>query len=454
MQSLSAPLRSQDIPAVIPLIRTQIPGEKSRELLKAQSELETRSVIYPKSFPIAIKRIYDSIIEDADGNFLIDWVTGISVLNLGYSDIIKEAVSGQLSKTWHNLELPTETRIEFLRQVKKSFPDNMQNYRTLFGISGADACETAINMAHLVSGKPTASTIAFEGAYHGVSGGIVAATAGNNYRTPVYCRGFNIVRAPYPYEKWYHYDSNATLAFLEKVMMDPEAGYDRPDSLIVEPIQGEGGYIVPPDGFLRSIREFCDAHDLIMIVDEVQTGVGRTGRMWGFEWDGIKPDIVCASKSIGGGIPISIIYYREDYDSKLPSPFHLGTYRANPLAMAAGTAVLREVPRHLDRVRVEGEKLRDAFVSIGSSLIADVRGRGFMIGVELVENEKPLDKSRIMEIKHSNLRRGLMMHTCGHFGNVFRFMGALNIPSGYLDTGVRIFEESLRAYGGKDRKTG
>ena len=307
-------------------------------------------------------------------------------LNLGHNDIIRNAVSSQLSEIWHTLEIPSETRIEYLRQVKKSFPNNMQNYKIMFGISGADACETSINIAHAVSGRGArASTIAFEGAYHGIAGGIISATAGRHYRDAVYSHGFNVVRVPYPYKMWYNYGTSDVLENLEKIQNDQSAGYDVPDSLIVEPILGEGGYIVPPQGFLKALREFCDKHDILMIVDEVQSGVGRTGKMWAFEWESIKPDIVCVSKSVGGGIPISLIYYRDDIDAKLPTPFHLGTFRSNSLAMAAGTAVLREVPKYLDYVSSEGPKFMQRIASIHSPSIGEVRGRGFMIGVETCE---------------------------------------------------------------------
>lgn len=435
---------SFELPSKVPLIRTSIPGPNSKKVLVEQGKLETQTVIYPKSFPFAIRKASGSVIEDLDGNFLIDWFTGICVVNLGYSDFIRKAVSAQLKKVWHTMEVPTETRVEFMNELRKSFPSGMQNgYKTMFGISGGDACETAMNIAHAVSGA-RASTIAFEGAYHGVHGGIIGATAGRHYKSPVFTAGMNVVRAPYPYEMWYDYDTNDTMAFLEKVVDDPEAGYERPDSLIVEPIQGEGGYIVPPEGFLKSIREFCDKHGIIMIVDEVQSGLGRTGKMWAFEWDSIKPDIVCISKSIGGGVPLSVVYYKEEYDSKLSTPFHLGTYRANPLALAAGTAYLREVPKFFERVNSEGQTLRKRFSSMSSPYLGDVRGKGFMIGVELIERQKPLEKTKMLSMKHDMLGRGLMMHTCGHFGNVFRFMGALNIPSEYLESGAQIFEQSLK----------
>ncbi len=431
----------------IPNVRTEIPGPNSKRLLLKQQELETRTISYPDPFKIAIKKADGSVIEDVDGNTFIDWMTGISVLNLGYNEDIRKSITSQLYETWHALEIPTETRISFLENLRDSFPKSMADYRTVFGISGSDACETAVNLAHAVSGngKPT---IAFEGAYHGVSGGIISTTSGRKYRDTVYSRGFNTVRVPFPYKLWYDHDTSDIIAEMRKIMTDPEVGYDRPDSLIVEPIQGEGGYIVPPDGFLKALREFCDEYDLTMIVDEVQTGMGRTGKMWAFEWESIQPDIVCMSKSIGGGLPISAVYYRDDYDRKLPKPFHMGTFRANPLAMAAGSYVLKNIPQYLERVVSDGETMKKEFSKIESDNILDVRGKGFMIGIELGNNGKPLEKSKMDSYRQDLLESGLLMHTCGHFGNVFRYMGALNIPDPINRRGLEIFRNTMERNGG------
>lgn len=362
---------------------------------------------------------------------------------MGFSGVVRKAVKEQMDLIWHSLEIPTEARINFLREFRNSFPSDMQDYKTVFGISGSDACETAINLAHTIR-KRKAPTIAFEGAYHGVSGAIISSTSGTKYKKSFYGTGFETIRVPYPYTVWQDLNENVIFDHLERIMNDPEAGYDRPDSVIVEPIQGEGGYIVPPKGFLKNVRKFCDEHDLTMIVDEVQTGMGRTGKMWAFQWDNIKPDIVCSSKSVGGGIPISAIYYRGDYDEKLPTPFHMGTFRANPLAMAAGAQLLKKIPEYLDRVNALGEKLRKSFSDIGSDHIRDVRGKGFMVGIELEDRGKPMDSSKVTELKHSFLKNGLMMHTCGHYSNVFRYMGALNIPEVLNNKGLEIFESALR----------
>ncbi len=426
-------------PMKAPYVNTDIPGPKSRLLLEEQKKYETSTVTYPSAFPFAIKKAENSLIEDADGNVFIDWVAGISVLNMGFSEIIKEAVKKQMDLTWHALEIPTDARINFLKALRESFPGNMQDYKAVFGISGSDACETAINLAHSIRNRKS-PTIAFEGAYHGVSGAIISSTSGTKYKKSFYGTGFETIRVPYPYTVWQDLNEDVIFDQLERIMKDPEAGYDRPDSVIVEPIQGEGGYVVPPAGFLKNVRKFCDENDLTMIVDEVQTGMGRTGKMWAFEWENIKPDIVCISKSVGGGIPISVIYYRGDYDDKLPTPFHMGTFRANPLAMAAGTELLKKVPEVLGRVNTLGDKLKKSFAEIDSDYIRDVRGKGFMIGVELEENGKPMNSKKVTEIKHSLLNKGLMMHTCGHYSNVFRYMGALNIPEVLNEKGLGIFE--------------
>ena len=422
----------------VPHIETPIPGPRSHDALYEQGKYETSSISYPRSFPFAIKSIRDSVIEDLDGNLFIDWMTGISVLNLGYANFIRDAVKLELESTWHALEIPTEARINFLKALRSSFPQNMQQYKTIFGISGADACETAVNIAHTVSGKD-ASTIVFEGAYHGVSGGIISATYEKKYKTGNNSPGFKVVRVPYPGILWENHSVEDVIDQIKIAIAQNSV-----DSLLVEPILGEGGYVIPPHGFLKSLRKLCDENNIIMIVDEVQTGMGRTGKMWAFEHEDIKPDIVCVGKSVGGGIPMSLVYYREDYDDVLPSPFHLGTYRANPLALAAGTEVIKRTPAVIDSVVSRGNKLLKQFNEIESDAIAQVRGKGFMIGIELGRDGKPMASKPMEKYKLGLIKNGLVMHTCGHYGDTFRFMAALNIDQELLNTGMEIFSKVVR----------
>jgi 4-aminobutyrate aminotransferase-like enzyme len=215
--------------------------------------------------------------------------------------------------------------------------------------------------------------------------------------------------------------------------------------IIVEPVEGEGGYVVPPDNFLPGLREIADRAQIPLIVDEVQTGFGRTGKFWGCELTGTTPDIMCVSKSAGAGIPLSLVAYRSEYDKVLSEGFHLGTYRGNALAMAAGSASIDYIAgnRLLERVGRLGRKTLERFEEIAttSECIGDVRGVGFMIGNEIVESKRSKKPSRSIAVDYRRrlFENGVLMHTCGHFGNVLRFMAPLTIEETLLDRGLGVF---------------
>ncbi|MGC8547361.1 MAG: aminotransferase class III-fold pyridoxal phosphate-dependent enzyme, partial [Thermoplasmata archaeon] len=196
-----------------------------------------------------------------------------------------------------------------------------------------DACEAAVSLAKYQSKKNT--IIAFSGSYHGVAGGIVNATANNHYREYAGSQNSNFFHVPFPYTYRFPWNvkkddvSKSVVQYIEYLIKDNYSGISPIGGILVEPIQGEGGYIVPPDDFLPMLREVSDKFSIPLIIDEVQSGIGRTGKIWATENYGVQPDIMCISKSIGGGIPISAIVYRDDYDN-IPTAFHLGTYRGNP----------------------------------------------------------------------------------------------------------------------------
>ena len=440
----------------VPSIRTQLPGPKSAELLRKQDLLETGTRTYTKQFRIAIKRALGSVIEDMDGNLFIDWFSGICVLNLGHSHpAVKGAVLKQLDSIFHINEVPTEARVDFLETLSSTLPGNLKGEsKTMFTVTGADACEAAISLARHVSGKKT--IVAFGGAYHGVAGDIVGATANHHYRDYAGLSAQNIYHLPYPYSyrfpaKIANEDiSSYIVDQLEYLVRDPYAGPGAIGGVIVEPVQGEGGYIVPPDDFLPMLREVTEKHSIPLILDEIQTGVGRTGRIWASEHSKITPDIMCISKSIGGGIPTSMIAYRADYDKGLPAGFHLGTFRGNPVALAAGTAILKHLKSTdtLERVRTKGEYIKRRFLEIAeeNSLIGDVRGRGFMIGAELVRDRRTKEPATELasKAKSEMFIRGLLMHTCGHFSNVMRHMAPLTIEDELIEKGIELFAAALK----------
>jgi 4-aminobutyrate aminotransferase and related aminotransferases len=219
---------------------------------------------------------------------------------------------------------------------------------------------------------------------------------------------------------------------------------------MVEPVQGEGGYIVPPADFLPMLREVTEKYSVPLILDEVQSGVGRTGKIWASEHSHVSPDIMCISKSIGGGIPTSMIVYREEYDRELPGGFHFGTYRGNQLALAAGTAILKYLKETdlLSRVTNKGEYIKKRLNESMelSHRVGEVRGIGFMIGVEMVKDRKSRepDMEFAQMLKTELFKSGLLMHTCGHYSNVLRHMAPLTIEDELIDRGVEIFLEGLR----------
>jgi 4-aminobutyrate aminotransferase-like enzyme len=439
-----------------PRLRTELPGPRSRELLAEQGRLETDAVVYAKYFPIAVASAQGSTLEDVDGNRFIDWVAGVSVLNLGHRHpALATALADQAGKVWHALELPTEARVQFLKAFVEALPGRLRGHaRVLFTVTGGDAVETAVNLADYAKGRQ--GTVTFSGAYHGVHGGAANLTSGRRYRKTSSFRGGHVVRVPFPdpYRPLLGPAgdlTNATIRYLEHLANDPHSGVDELSSVLVEPILGEGGYIVPPDDFLPALREFCDSHDLLLIADEVQTGLGRTGKMWAVDHAGVTPDILCVAKTIGSGIPTSMIAYRHDLVPSLPAGFHLGTYRGNPLALAVGTEVLRVLTTTdvIARTERRGRQMLDRFRAVQSvdPAIGEVRGRGFMIGVEFVHSssDRAPWTERAKAMRHEMFERGVLMHTCGAFDHVLRFMAPLTIEDELLERGLAVFASASQA---------
>jgi diaminobutyrate-2-oxoglutarate transaminase len=421
-----------------------------------QSKLETRTTKYPKYFPLAISEARGSTIKDFDGNIFIDWFAGICVLNLGYAhpDVMK-AMQHQLRTLVHINEMPTQIRIEFLKTLVSILPGGLKDKaRIMPTVTGGHACEVAMSLARLVSKKRT--IVAFSGAYHGTHGSAAGATANWEYREYAGVPAYATYHLPYPYSYRFPFkvpegdQSNVVISMLESIIVDHYSGPGPIGGVICEPIQGEGGYIVPPKEFLPMLREVTEKYSIPLILDEEQTGLGRTGSMWACENSSVTPDIICISKSIGGGIPTSVVAYRDEYDSIIPEGFNHGTYRANPVAMAAGTAVMRVLTNTdlIQMVRSEGSEILARFKELGerSERIGDVRGKGFMIGVEMVKNKRTKQPGDVASKLRSRLvKKGLIMHTCGHFGNVMRFMAPLTIEDDLIDAGLDVFADGVNS---------
>ncbi len=431
-------------------MRTEIPGPKSRELMERRHKSVTSGVGI--ATPMFVEKAEGSLLTDVDGNTFIDFGGGIGVLNVGHSDPrVVEAIKEQADKVLHTCFYVTEYEVyvELAEKLNALVPGDGEK-RSMFVNSGAEAVENAVKVARSYTGRP--AVIAFENAFHGRTLLGVSLTS----KTDPYKKGFGpfapeIYRVPAPYPYRCPSGKNCSggcqgdcFGALEKAM----TGYVHPESVaavIVEPVSGEGGFLPFPDFYLRQLREFCDKYGIVLIVDEVQTGFGRTGKMFAIEHSGVVPDIVTTAKSMGGGMPIAGVTGK----AEIMDSVHAGglgtTYGGNPLACAAALAVLDafEEDDILGKANVLGGRVMGAMRDIQEKhpdFVGDVRGLGAMAAMELVKDaeSKTPDKERTGQIVEAALQEGLLLLTAGQYGNVIRTLMPLNIADDELEEGLTI----------------
>ncbi len=437
-----------------PLIMSPPPGPRSKEFLDFQSAHEGSAVSYPRGMPMALQRSRGATVEDVDGNVYIDFFGGAGVMNVGHSNpTVLEAVSEQLSLLTHSLDVPNASRKALIETLLSLLPDPLN--RVFFGgPTGSDAVETAMKLAK--SNTQRHPMIAFEGSYHGMSAGALSLSSGLGFKEDFLPLIPEVHFTPYAYCYRCAFNMNPEscdlecLKYLEHVLEDPHSGVGKPAAIIVEAIQGEGGSIVPPEPFITGIRELCSRHDIVMIVDEIQAGLCRTGKMFAFEHSGIEPDIITLSKGLGGlGFPISCIAYKEGLDT-WPAGKHIGTFRGNVTAYAAGAAALDFMVEHdLAKHSLNlGKKMLSWLKEIekDSSIVGEARGKGLMLGIELVKDKASKEPApdlaqRVRTICHQH---GLLVEIGGHYSNVVRFLPPLVLTEELAEKGLEIFADSIR----------
>jgi diaminobutyrate-2-oxoglutarate transaminase len=437
-----------------PVVRTPVPGPSSARLLANQAGRESNVRTYPRGLPIAIKRGTGSYLEDLDGNVFVDFLTGAGAVPLGHSHPeIVEAVARQLPLLTHGLDFPTEIRDEFIAVQLGMLPTDMHSSMRIefCGPSGADAVDAALKLCKTATGR--SDIISFQGAFHGSSHAAMTATGMVKQKERVGGRVPGIHFFPYPYALRCALGAGAEsgrrcLEYLERSLRDPLGGIPRPAAVIVEMIQGEGGVIPAPTDFVAGLRRVTRELEIPLIVDEVQTGGGRTGTWFAFEHHGIEPDVIIASKAIGGmGMPIAIVLHNERLDAFKPGA-HTGTFRGNQLAFAAGVASARIIQRDgiLDHVRdVGGYALGVLQGFVGDyDLVGEARGKGLMLGIELVDpaTGEP-DTEAAVSVQRSAIERGLILELGGRGDCVVRLLPPLNVSRETLDQGLEILDAVL-----------
>jgi diaminobutyrate-2-oxoglutarate transaminase len=403
---------------------------------------------------MALSRARGATVEDVDGNIYIDFFGGAGVMNVGHSNpLVLESVSEQLSRFTHSLDIPSEPRKALIDTLFSLLPDPLQ--KIFFGgPTGSDAVEAAMKLAKYNTRRQP--MISFEGAYHGMSSGALSLSSGLSFKEDFLplIPEVHFVPYAYCYRCAFGKESGSCdmdcVKYLKHVLESPHSGVGKPAALIVEAIQGEGGSIIPPELFLTGIREICDTNQIIMIVDEIQAGLCRTGKMFAFEHSGIEPDIITLSKGLGGlGFPISCIVYKEELD-KWPPGKHIGTFRGNVIAYSAGVAALRfmvenNLAEHASNL---GEKMLSWLKDMekDSSIVGEARGKGLMLGIELVMDKASKEPApelaqRVRTICHQH---GLLVEIGGHYSNVVRFLPPLVLNEELAKKGIEIFADSIR----------
>jgi len=427
---------------------TDIPGPKSRAITERKERVVAESL--DLHAPVVVDTARGASFTDVDGNTFLDFSGGIGCHTVGYSHpkVVEAAVeaSRRFSHTDFTI-IPYESYVEVSeRLVEKVGGDRKV---ALFN-SGAEAVENAVKIARAATGRQ--AVIAFEGAFHGRTLMAMSLTSRHSpYKTKFGPFAPEVYRAPFPYPYRSPDPENAGRLALEALerAFSTQVDPDNTAAVIVEPVQGEGGFVVPTPDFLPGLAEICKRHGVLLIVDEIQTGFGRTGRFFAYEHAGIDPDLVCVAKSIAGGYPLSGVVGRTDVMDALGPSTIGGTYVGNPVACAAATAVFEVIEEEglVERATHVAKTIRDRWTELASSVpeIGEVRGLGSMIGVELVKDRdtKEPNKALVGATLTEAMQRGLVAINCGIHKNVIRHLMPMVITDEELEEGLDVLAESL-----------
>ncbi len=433
----------------VPDIRTELPGPKARDIIARDRAAVSTS--YTRDYPFVIAKGRGAVVEDVDGNIFLDCTAGIAVASTGHShpDVVK-AITEQAQKFLHmsGTDFYYELQARLGEEIAGIVPIGGP-HRSFFSNSGTEANEAALKLAKFATGRH--NVIAFLGAFHGRSMGSLALTASKVRQR----QGFGpllpgVYHAPYPdtYRSGLSPDATADrcIEFIEQQLFVHLVSPDEVAAIMVEPIQGEGGYIVAPDSFLERLRAIATQHGIQLIVDEVQSGMGRTGRMFAIEHSRVPPDIITIAKGIASGLPLGITTAPSSLMGQWPPGAHASTFGGNPVSCAAAIATIRLLRESLVKnAEVVGSYLIEGARALMDKhpIIGDVRGRGLMIGIELVRDRRTKERATNERdaLVRECFRRGLLVLGAGR--NAIRLSPPLVLTKQEADIALQILDEAL-----------
>jgi diaminobutyrate-2-oxoglutarate transaminase len=432
----------------------ELPGPRSRELLARQERRESNARVYGRHFPIAVEDARGSFLRDVDGNVFIDFLTGAGVLSLGHCHPELVAVAAeQLGRFGHGLDLPSPAKDAFVEAQLSMLPGRMAERTKVHfcGPAGANAVDAAIKLCKIATGR--GDVVSFQGGFHGTTHVGMAVTGVVSTKSAV---GNGVPGVHFfPYSHCGDCPLGLSRAgcvtncaeFLERSLRDPNGGIPRPAAVLLELVQGEGG-VVPADlDFAQRVRALTAELDIPLVVDEVQTGCGRTGTWFAFEQYGIEPDVIVASKALSGiGQPVAVIMYDERLDVWSPGA-HTGTFRGNQVAFAAGARAVEIVRRDgvLQNVAARGAQIAERLAVLRDRPgVRGVRGRGLMWGIEVADPVTGLRSGELAErVQARALRGGLIVELGGRDDCVVRMLPPLNVTPDVVDTACDILVEAV-----------
>lgn len=438
------------------IVTNGVPGPKAKAIFDRRA----------KAMPNAIKTIYPCVIErgegamfeDVDGNIFLDWIGGVGVLNIGYSrPELVSAVKTQADKYFHAMQniVTHEGYIKLAEKMNQLVPVKGTEKITMFANSGAEADENAVKIAKAFTGRP--NIIVFTGAFHGRTNLTMAMTAKKSYAVGMGPFPDGIIRAefPYMYRKPEGMSEAAAINYYIDKLQEVFIEASPPEyvaAIVVEPVQGEGGFIPAPIEWVKAVRKICDDKGIMLVADEVQSGWARSGRMFAIEYwaeAGCPADIMTTAKSIAGGVPLSAVTARKEIYDAVPAGTIGGTYNGNPLATAAALALIDVMEKEklpdralqiADKINKKANEWKQKFEEVG-----DVRGVGSMLGIEFVTDKKSKKSNSaiVNAIVNEAVQHGLLLESAGTYGNVIRFLAPLVITDEQIDAGLQIFEQAI-----------